>query len=152
MTLKKLPPLPPLRYCTAPNRVAVEASPTTVTITMIAQRQIARAAPRFTAQLRAQAQRRFASTETEFARERRHVKEHAGATTGEDFCCPRGQLIAGLTRHQTCGARSPSCMLPASPFQLPLRGFHDVAESGCSGSNEQSEIAKEIWKCKPPQH
>jgi cytochrome c oxidase subunit 6a len=51
---------------------------------MIAQRQIARAAQRFSAQARAQTQRRFASHETEnhFVRERRHVKEHAGPTTG----------------------------------------------------------------------
>ncbi|KAK4154865.1 cytochrome c oxidase, subunit VIa [Chaetomidium leptoderma] len=51
---------------------------------MFAQRQIARAVPRFNAQLRAQAQRRFASVETtenHFVRERRHVKEHAKATT-----------------------------------------------------------------------
>lgn len=52
---------------------------------MIAQRQIARAASRFTARARGQAQRRFASTEAEnsFVRERRHVKEHAQATTGQ---------------------------------------------------------------------
>ncbi|KAK4040706.1 cytochrome c oxidase, subunit VIa [Parachaetomium inaequale] len=50
---------------------------------MFAQRQIARAAQRFSAQARAQAQRRFASHEAEnhFVRERRHVKEHASATT-----------------------------------------------------------------------
>ncbi|KAH6628678.1 cytochrome c oxidase, subunit VIa [Chaetomium tenue] len=50
---------------------------------MFAQRQIARATQRLTAQARAQAQRRLASTETEnsFVRERRHVKEHAGPTT-----------------------------------------------------------------------
>lgn len=53
---------------------------------MFAQRQVARAAQRYAAQFRAQAQRRFASHETEnhFIRERRHVKEHAGATTGTD--------------------------------------------------------------------
>jgi hypothetical protein len=52
---------------------------------MFPQRQLLRAAPRFSAQLRAQAQRRLASTETEnsFVRERRHVKEHAKATAGE---------------------------------------------------------------------
>ena len=52
---------------------------------MNAQRQFARAAQRFSAQFRAQTQRRFASVETEtsFVRERRHVKEHAKATTGE---------------------------------------------------------------------
>jgi cytochrome c oxidase subunit 6a len=56
---------------------------------MLAQRQIARAAQRYTAQFRAQAQRRFASTqENEFIRERRHVKEHAGATTGKDILKP----------------------------------------------------------------
>ncbi len=49
---------------------------------MFAQRPIARAASRFTAQVRAQAQRRFASTENDFVRERRHVQEHARATTG----------------------------------------------------------------------
>jgi hypothetical protein len=81
---------------------------------MFVQRQISRAAPRFTAQLRAQAQRRFASTETEnhFVRERRHVKEHAGATTGEDSPCISlsGQLMGKLTDKQSCGARSLSSM------------------------------------------
>ncbi|KAL2269418.1 hypothetical protein VTJ83DRAFT_1602 [Remersonia thermophila] len=50
---------------------------------MIAQRLSARAAQRLAAQARVQAQRRFATTETEnaFVRERRHIKEHAGATT-----------------------------------------------------------------------
>ncbi|GAB1312022.1 Cytochrome c oxidase subunit 6A [Madurella fahalii] len=71
---------------------------------MIAQRQIARAAPRFTAQLRAQAQRRFASTETEFARERRHVKEHAGATTDlwrkiSLYAVPPALLLSGLNAY-----------------------------------------------------
>lgn len=56
---------------------------------MNAQRQFARAAQRFSAQFRAQAQRRFATTEAEsnFVRERRHVKEHAKATTGEHPAC-----------------------------------------------------------------
>lgn len=56
---------------------------------MIAQRPIARAGQRFAAQFRAQAARRFASTEAEssFVRERRHVKEHAKATTGENLTC-----------------------------------------------------------------
>lgn len=50
---------------------------------MLPQRQILRAAPRFTAQLRAQAQRRLASTqENTFVRERRKAKEHAAGTTG----------------------------------------------------------------------
>ncbi|KAK4145425.1 cytochrome c oxidase subunit 6A, mitochondrial [Dichotomopilus funicola] len=49
---------------------------------MFAQRQVARAAQRFSTQVRGQAQRRLASTtETPFVRERRHVKEHAGTTT-----------------------------------------------------------------------
>jgi cytochrome c oxidase subunit 6a len=53
---------------------------------MFAQRQVSRVAQRFGAQVRVQGQRRFASTtESEFARERRHVKEHAAATTREDL-------------------------------------------------------------------
>jgi cytochrome c oxidase subunit 6a len=56
---------------------------------MFPQRPIARAAVRFAAQARAQAQRRLASTgsetENSFVRERRAVKEHAEATTGEQF-------------------------------------------------------------------
>ncbi|KAI9163513.1 Cytochrome c oxidase subunit 6A [Paramyrothecium foliicola] len=51
---------------------------------MFASRQIARNAPRFTAQLRAPAQRRLASsaTENEFIKERQHIKEHAQGSTG----------------------------------------------------------------------
>ncbi|KAK2075130.1 hypothetical protein P8C59_009282 [Phyllachora maydis] len=56
---------------------------------MIAQRQIARAAPRFSFQLRPTTQRRFASStpstgsnsESAFLRERKAVKEHAASTT-----------------------------------------------------------------------
>ncbi|UZP37902.1 hypothetical protein NXS19_005718 [Fusarium pseudograminearum] len=40
-----------------------------------------RAATRATAQLRAPAQRRFASTQNEFIKERQHIKEHAAGTT-----------------------------------------------------------------------
>ena len=61
---------------------------------MLLQRQIIHSAPRFTAQLRSPAvrsmvQRRLASSspaqpgENAFIRERRAVKEHAAATTGE---------------------------------------------------------------------
>jgi cytochrome c oxidase subunit 6a len=68
-------------HTTTPNRAADDR----ISATMNAQRQFARAAQRFSAQFRAQTQRRFASVETEnhFVRERRHVKEHAKATTGE---------------------------------------------------------------------
>ncbi|KAL2263832.1 hypothetical protein VTK26DRAFT_4880 [Humicola hyalothermophila] len=71
---------------------------------MIAQRLFARAAPRFTAQLRAQTQRRFASTETEFVRERRHIKEHAGATTElwrkiSLYAVPPALLLSGLNAY-----------------------------------------------------
>ncbi|KAK4117598.1 mitochondrial cytochrome c oxidase subunit VIa [Canariomyces notabilis] len=72
---------------------------------MLAQRQIARAAQRYTAQFRAQAQRRFASTqENEFIRERRHVKEHAGATTElwrkiSLYAVPPALLLAGLNAY-----------------------------------------------------
>ncbi|KAI0130077.1 cytochrome c oxidase-like protein [Xylariales sp. AK1849] len=53
---------------------------------MLPQRQILRAAPRLTAQLRnpvfrSTLQRRFASTENAFVKERQAVKDHAGATT-----------------------------------------------------------------------
>ncbi|KAI8623378.1 cytochrome c oxidase-like protein [Xylariaceae sp. FL1651] len=52
---------------------------------MLPQRQLLRAAPRLTAQLRAPAfrstlQRRLASTENQFVKERQAVKEHAGAS------------------------------------------------------------------------
>jgi cytochrome c oxidase subunit 6a len=52
---------------------------------MFAARQFTRSAPRFTAQLRAPAQRRLASTSTEneFIKERQHIKEHAKGTTGK---------------------------------------------------------------------
>ncbi|KAK3904986.1 cytochrome c oxidase subunit 6A, mitochondrial [Staphylotrichum tortipilum] len=71
---------------------------------MIAQRPIARAALRFTAQARAQAQRRFASTENAFAAERRHVKEHAKATTElwrkiSIYTVPPALLLAGLNAY-----------------------------------------------------
>lgn len=66
---------------------------------MFLQRQIVRAAPRLTAQLRAQAQRRFASTETEFVRERRAVKEHARATTGEDLSA----ILSGSIERELTG-------------------------------------------------
>jgi len=58
---------------------------------MFAQRIAARAASRATAQLRATAQRRLASdvtkkeAENAFVAERRHIKEHAGKTTGESL-------------------------------------------------------------------
>ncbi|KAL2161168.1 hypothetical protein VTH06DRAFT_8387 [Thermothelomyces fergusii] len=69
---------------------------------MFVQRQIARAAPRLGAQLRAQAQRRLASTETEssFVRERRAVKEHAGHTTGADApAVPPALLLSGINAY-----------------------------------------------------
>jgi len=46
-------------------------------------RAVARTTSRLSAQLRAPAQRRFASTSTEneFIKERQHIKEHAKATT-----------------------------------------------------------------------
>jgi len=50
---------------------------------MLAARPVTRAASRLAAQLRAPAQRRFASTaENEFITERQHIKEHAKGTTG----------------------------------------------------------------------
>ncbi|KAK3336968.1 cytochrome c oxidase, subunit VIa [Cercophora scortea] len=49
---------------------------------MIAQRLTFRAAAQLrTPAVRSTVQRRFASTETAFSRERRHVKEHAGEST-----------------------------------------------------------------------
>lgn len=58
---------------------------------MNAARQTIRQAPRFAAQLRTPAQRRLASStgpagESTFVKERRAVKEHAKATTGESDC------------------------------------------------------------------
>lgn len=55
---------------------------------MIAQRQILRAAPRLTAQLRSPVlrstiQRRFASTENQFIKERVAAEEHARHTSGQ---------------------------------------------------------------------
>jgi cytochrome c oxidase subunit 6a len=54
---------------------------------MFASRQLTRNASRFTASLRAPAQRRFASsaTENEFIKERAHIKEHANGTTGQSW-------------------------------------------------------------------
>lgn len=50
---------------------------------MLGARQFVRSAPRFSAQLRATAQRRFASSgQNEFIAERQHIKEHAQGTTG----------------------------------------------------------------------
>ena len=88
---------------------------------MFVQRQVSRAAQRFGAQARAQGQRRFASSGSDFVKERQHVKEHAAATTGEDpaFVVARGGSIRELTGKQSCGARSPFSMpspsLPAPP-------------------------------------
>ncbi|PNY25560.1 Cytochrome c oxidase subunit 6A, mitochondrial [Tolypocladium capitatum] len=50
---------------------------------MFASRQATRTASRFAAQLRAPAQRRFASSsaENEFIKERQHIKDHAKGTT-----------------------------------------------------------------------
>jgi cytochrome c oxidase subunit 6a len=60
---------------------------------MNAARQATRSAPRFAAQLRNTAQRRFASTtENEFIKERQHIKDHAQGTTGEDSTQAIGQL------------------------------------------------------------
>lgn len=52
---------------------------------MFATRQAVRSAPRFAAQARVGAQRRFASsaTENEFIKERQHIKDHADGTTGK---------------------------------------------------------------------
>lgn len=50
---------------------------------MFGARQFARSAPRFSAQMRTVAQRRFASSgQNEFITERQHIKEHAQGTTG----------------------------------------------------------------------
>ncbi|KAK4200259.1 putative cytochrome c oxidase polypeptide VIa [Triangularia verruculosa] len=71
---------------------------------MIAQRQLMR----FAAQLRTQAQRRLASTEhageSTFARERRHVKEHAKGTTElwrkiSLFAVPPALILAGVNAY-----------------------------------------------------
>jgi cytochrome c oxidase subunit 6a len=46
--------------------------------------RVSRATPRLAQQLRAPAQRRFAST-NEFINERQHIKEHAQGTTGMSY-------------------------------------------------------------------
>lgn len=58
---------------------------------MSAARLFTRGASRMTAQLRAPAQRRFASTSTEneFIKERQHIKDHAKGTTGKLGTPPR---------------------------------------------------------------
>lgn len=90
---------------------------------MFAQRQIFKAAPRLSAQLRNTAfrgnvQRRLASTENAFVKEREAVKEHAAATTGaytsSDYSAlsrtsPISTAYANLPAIQSSGARSPSC-------------------------------------------
>jgi cytochrome c oxidase subunit 6a len=49
---------------------------------MFGARQFSRSAPRFSAQMRNVAQRRFASSgQNEFITERQHIKEHAQGTT-----------------------------------------------------------------------
>lgn len=60
---------------------------------MFAQR-FTRAVPRLSAQLRTPMQRRFASTENAFIKEREAVKEHAGATTGTSctYLPPRARI------------------------------------------------------------
>lgn len=92
---------------------------------MFAQRLISQAAPRLSAQLRNTAfrgnvQRRLASTENAFVKEREAVKEHAAATTGA-YTSPR-QLFGPFPHSppiatayanimcaiQSSGARSPS--------------------------------------------
>ena len=63
---------------------------------MNAARQATRSAPRFAAQLRNTAQRRFASTtENEFIKERQHIKEHAKGTTGKATTGELDQLGSG---------------------------------------------------------
>ncbi|KAI1203653.1 cytochrome c oxidase, subunit VIa [Nemania serpens] len=77
---------------------------------MVFQRQILRATPRLTAQLRAPAvrstiQRRLASTEeNQFVKERRAVKEHATGTTElwrkiSLYACVPALIIAGVNAY-----------------------------------------------------
>ncbi|KAJ4140408.1 hypothetical protein NW768_001769 [Fusarium equiseti] len=72
-----------------------------------------RAATRATAQLRAPVQRRFASTQNEFIKERQHIKEHAAGTTGESTAddaelCQLEALGMVANGGQSCGRRFPS--------------------------------------------
>lgn len=69
---------------------------------MFAQR-FTRAVPRLSAQLRTPMQRRFASTENAFIKEREAVKEHAGATTGTSCTAATlgsNQLDSGLSHEK----------------------------------------------------
>ncbi|CAJ2503952.1 Uu.00g113460.m01.CDS01 [Anthostomella pinea] len=72
---------------------------------MLPQRHILRAAPRFAAQLRAPVfrstlQRRLASTENAFVKERQAVKEHAGESTERtNSGIPPCILLAGLNAY-----------------------------------------------------
>lgn len=64
--------------------------------------RFARSTPRFAAQLRAPAQRRFASgsAQNQFISERQHIKEHAKESTGKSTAPWRSQLTLaeqGLT-------------------------------------------------------
>lgn len=86
-----------------------------------------RAATRATAQLRAPVQRRFASTQNEFIKERQHIKEHAAGTTGESTTddTELGQLEASnmlANDRQSSGRRSPSSTSDLEPLsELPTR-------------------------------
>ena len=80
---------------------------------MIGQRQILRTAPRAVAQLRAPVlrsavQRRFASNENNFVKERQAIKEHAAGTTGQSprpVPCPLSLV--------PCPAVPPSAVMPS---------------------------------------
>ena len=69
---------------------------------MFPARQMLRGAPRVGAQLRSPAvrqtvQRRFASTENAFVKEREAVKEHAAATTGASSFFRSPSLLPGCS-------------------------------------------------------
>lgn len=93
---------------------------------MLASRLATRNAARFTAQLRAPAQRRLASTsaENEFIKERQHIKEHAQGTTGESFAATAGS-IGSLE-----GPVLTDSSFVEEDFYL-VRCFESVARSNC---------------------
>ena len=124
---------------------------------MFTARQMLRQAPRLGAQLRAPVmrnvvQRRLASTENSFVKERGAVKEHAAGSTGmlalNNWTKGQGlieRLVNGTV--QTSGARSLSSM--TSPFlPNPLRCFLAYDELDVPGYGLGHDSMAGRYRCK----
>lgn len=112
---------------------------------MLSARQFVRSAPRYTAQLRATAQRRFASSgQNEFISERQHIKEHAQGTTGKEaaarFWSIDLEMMEANLGEQSSGGRSPSSKPAAALTRVKIenrllreiasRPNHDTPRAG----------------------